>query len=307
MDHTPNHPSGTHLSATPRRRGALVLIGGIVMALLLAALNPGTLQAALHEIGQLIELQSDPVSASPARLSEHVIAELASMEPQKQAEVLLQRATNHYEGAIELIDKHVEAWRGKINLTPQFNGMLSVAVNSNDLRVRAAALEIYLAAYNLPKDEGSFVQLSSRIADDPGSRPWALWMLGALGNRGVRPERAFDILREYAGDRSEETRHWAVEGMALLGRDETIQPLLDIFKSDPSMRIRERAGCSLAQSGMLTRPQRMKAVPALLDMAADASVDTMTRGWVFQALRDITGENHGTDAAAWRSWWSRRS
>lgn len=303
MEQTSHHPSNA--PRTTKRRGWLALSAGLAVLLLLSALNPGTMQAALREIGALIDLDGGPLSASPPKLSEHVIAELASMEPQKQAEMLVQRATNRYEGAIELIGKHVDGWRGKINLSPQFNGMLSVAINSNDLRVRAAALEIYLAAYNLPKDEASFVQLSSRIADDPGSRPWALWMLGALGNRGVRPSHAYEILREYAGDRSEETRFWAVEGLGLLGRDETIQPLLDTFKSDPAMRVRERAGCSLAQSGMLTKQQRMTAVPTLLDMAQDASVDATTRGWVFQALRDITGENLGTDPEAWRAWWLR--
>lgn len=283
-----------------------MLGGGLALLLLLSAFNPGRIQAALRQIGEMIDLQSDPISASPPRLSDHVIEELAAMEPQKQAEVLLQRATNHYEGAIELIAKHVDGWRGKINLTPQFNGALSVAINSNDLRVRAAVIEIYLAAYNLPKDESSFFQLSSRIADDPGGRPWALWMLGALGNRGVQPARAFDTLRDYAGDRDEETRHWAVEGLGLLGRGETIQPLLDTFKSDPSMRVRERAGCSLAQSGMLTKQQRMTAVPALLDMAQDPSVDATTRAWVFQALRDITGESFGANSEAWRRWWQER-
>lgn len=289
-----------------QKNGLLAFALGMLALLVLMALNPGTLQAALREIGEMMDLQSDPISASPARLSEHLIQELTQMEPQKQAETLLQRATNHYEGANELIGKYVDSWRGKISPTPEFTGMLNVAINSNDLRVRAAAIEIYLAAYNLTKDDASFVQLSSRIADDPASRPWALWMLGALGNRGVQPSGAFDTLRLWAGDRTEDTRYWAVEGLALLGSDATIQPLLDIFKTDPSMRVRERAACSLAQSGMLTKQQRMAAVPALLDMAQDVSVDATTRGWVFHALRDITGENFGSDANAWRTWWNRR-
>lgn len=306
MDHTPNHPSVTPSANSGTRKFKMLFAGCALMAML-AALNPTRMQAALGQLGEMIDLQSEPLPASPARLSDHVIEELAGMEPQKQAEMLLQRATNHYEGAIELISKHVDGWHGKIKLTPQFNGMLSVAINSNDLRVRAAAIEIFLAAYNLPKDESSFVQLSTRIANDPGGRPWALWMLGALGNRGVQADRAFEILRKYAADRDEDTRHWAVEGMALLGRDETIRPLLDIFKNDPSLRIRERAGCGLAQSGMLTKDQRTTAVPALIDMAQDASVDSTTRGWVFQALRDITGENLGRDPDDWRKWWNNRN
>ena len=70
--------------------------------------------------------------------------------------------------------------------------------------------------------------------------------------------------------------------------------------------IRERAACSLAQSGMLTRAQRMTAVPRLLDFSNDFSLDEQTRGWVFQALRDITGQNLPRDPSAWRNWYDRQ-
>jgi HEAT repeat protein len=259
-------------------------------------------------LASLVDLQSaGAVSASPARLSDHQIEELERLDPQQQAEVLVQRAVNQYQGALEQIAQRVEGWRGQLNLTPGFNAMLRLALNSNDLRVRAAALEIFLTAYNLPKSDDSHFQLARRVADDPGSRPWALWMLGALGNRGVQASQAFYLLERHAKDPVEETRHWAVEGMALLGTDATIPQLLDIFRNDPSLRIRERAACSLAQSGMLQKAQRMKAVPALLDMAGDPALDSTTRSWVFQALRDITGESHGADLDAWRAWWHSRS
>ena len=44
----------------------------------------------------------------------------------------------------------------------------------------------------------------------------------------------------------------------------------------------------------------MRAVPRLLDFAGDPSLDAR-HGWVFQALRDITGQTLPRDAAAWRS------
>jgi hypothetical protein len=50
----------------------------------------------------------------------------------------------------------------------------------------------------------------------------------------------------------------------------------------------------------------MKAVPRLLDFSNDFSLDDQTRGWVFQALRDITGQNLPRDPSAWRSWYERR-
>jgi hypothetical protein len=55
---------------------------------------------------------------------------------------------------------------------------------------------------------------------------------------------------------------------------------------------------------MLNREQRMRAVPRLLDFAGDGALDDQTRSWVFQALRDITGESLPHDAAAWRAWYS---
>ena len=95
-----------------------------------------------------------------------------------------------------------------------------------------------------------------------------------------------------------------MEGLAYLGTDETIAPLLQVFHDDSSPMIRERAACSLAQSGMLGEKQRRSAVPQLLDFADDASLDPQTRTWVFQALRDITGKNLPHDAAAWRNWYN---
>jgi len=68
--------------------------------------------------------------------------------------------------------------------------------------------------------------------------------------------------------------------------------------------IRERAACGLAQSGMLSEKQRRSAVPRLLDFADDASLDADTHKWVFQALRDITGQSLPHDAAAWKSWYN---
>jgi HEAT repeat protein len=107
---------------------------------------------------------------------------------------------------------------------------------------------------------------------------------------------------DHLKDSDEMTRYWTVEGMALLGSDNTIRPLLDVFRSDPSAKVRERAACSLAQSGMLTKDQRMNAAPEIIAFLDDASVDATTRNWAYQALRDITGANVGSDPGAWRAW-----
>ena len=95
-------------------------------------------------------------------------------------------------------------------------------------------------------------------------------------------------------------------GLGLLATDNSIPALIGIFREDPSPGVREMAACSIAQSGMFTESQRMRAVPDLLKMMDDATLDATTRSWVFQALRDITGAGIGSDPATWRAWWSQR-
>jgi hypothetical protein len=58
---------------------------------------------------------------------------------------------------------------------------------------------------------------------------------------------------------------------------------------------------------MFTKEQRRTAVPGLLDMADDSTLDPGTRSWVFRALQEITGASKGSDAKAWRSWWVRQA
>ena len=296
-------------TATIKPRGAKSLMVVLTLAPVLvffAAAIPAPIRAAWDELSLRMQRpQSDPQPASPSKLSDHEIEELANLPAQQQAERLLERAVNHYDGALELIGKSVDNWFGQLELQGQLPSLLTTALNSNDLHVRAAALEIELAAYNLPKRADSADNLIERIRREPAARPWALWMLGVLGNRGVETRRGFVTLMDHRHDPDEQTRYWAVEGLSLLGTDETVAPLLEAFRSDPSPLVRERGGCGLAQSGMLTREQRLRAVPDLLKMTDDKTLDDSTRGWVFQALRDITGASIAADAAAWRSWWAQ--
>jgi hypothetical protein len=148
-----------------------------------------------------------------------------------------------------------------------------------------------MAGRNLEKTSGTIDRLEPAArAGEQGPRANALWDIGLLGNRGVQPDRAAEILLSAIHDDNENIRYWAVEGLAFLGTDAVVAPLLEIFRHDPSPMIRERAACGLAQSGMLNDRQRWTAVPRLLDYAGDYSLDPDTRKWVFQALRDITGK-----------------
>jgi HEAT repeat protein len=79
--------------------------------------------------------------------------------------------------------------------------------------------------------------------------------------------------------------------------------LLELFHSDPSADLRERAACNLADSGMLSREQRKQAVPELVRFSQDPNLDDTTKKWVYQALREITQQQIANDPSAWVSWY----
>ena len=290
------------ITGPERSPTAFLVVGGVVLVGLLATTS--TARAAWDEIALFLTLQGKPEPASANVLSEHESENLNGMTPQGQAELLLERSINHYAGANDQIAARVARWRGKLTLDDRLRNLFITAINSDDLRVRAAGIEVDIAARDLEKNVETVdrLELVARTGEQ-GPRANALWDLGLIGNRGVEPARVAQILLGSIRDSNENVRYWAVEGLAYLGTDETIEPLLDVFRDDPSPKIRERAACSLAQSGMLSKPQRMRAVPRLLDYASDFNMDQQTRGWVFQALRDITGQNLPHDPSAWRRWY----
>lgn len=269
------------------------------------ALKPTSARVVWAEFARMIELKGS-APGKPVKLPA-TNENLSTLAPQAQAELLLEEAVNDYGIAGGQLSSRIDGWRGRLTMTPRMTDLLDSGLNSPDLRVRAAAIEMELVVYNLPKTRESSELLIERIATDPAGRSWALWMLGAIGNRGIQPEQTLRTLTQYAHDPDEKTRFWAVEGLSLLGTDATIQPLLDIFRNDPSLQVRERAGSALAQSGMLTKKQRLIAVPALMSFGEDPLLDSNTRNWTYQALRQITGAHYGTNPTEWREWWAENA
>ncbi len=249
-------------------------------------------------------LSGKPVPVSANVLSEHEIERLDEMPAQSQAVLLLERTLNHYRGGAEQIAARVGTWRGQLTLDDSLNGLFSTAINSDDLRVRSAAIEINIVARGLEKTSAAMERLEPDAwSGEQGPRANAIWNMALLGNRGVEPAVALRALLASVQDSNVNIRYWAVEGLAFLGTDDLIAPLLEVFHNDPSPVSRERAACGLAQSGMLSESQRRKAIPRLLEFAEDQSLDPETRKWVFQALRDITGQDLPHDAGAWRTWY----
>jgi hypothetical protein len=265
-------------------------------------------------IGMFSPQRTSPTSATSAD------PELDRQGPQKQAEILLERAVSRSdEGpnqspnqgkdqSTAQIEAHIEAWRGKLKMDKQLGELTTVALNSNDQSLRASAIEMQLAAYGLTKTESSVDALLRQAnSADHAKKIWALWTLGLLGNRGVETDRVVQVLTAHlknsAKNSDEDARRWAVEGLALVGTTSTIVPLLNAMHDDPSPIVRERAACSLAESGMLTHDQRLAAVPPLINYSDDPALDAQTHAWAFQALADITRQRLPNDSAAWRSWY----
>jgi hypothetical protein len=268
------------------------------------AAGSGSLRAAWEPLAEAMGLTEQHTPTSASVLSEHELEALDGMTPQSQAELLLERSINHYRGANTEIATRVIGWRGQITLNERLERLFVTAINSDDLEVRIAGVEVDIAARNLTKDPSTVDRLEPVArTGEQGPRVNAMWDLALIGNRGVERERIFDILMASLHEENQNIRYWAVEGLAYLAVDAAIEPLLGIFHDDPSPMIRERAACSLAQSGMFSAAQRRTAIPRLLDFTEDAALDDQTRSWVFQALRDITGQSLPRDGHAWREWY----
>src|SRR5580698_935552 len=275
----------------------------LVLAIVASAAAQQT--AAPTTAGDQLPVPGKPVPADHFTLSEHNVEWMLQQEPQTQMEFLLSSAINHDHGSTDWINKLVEDWHGKLKPTQRWKDLPDTALYSNDPRIRAVAIEINLAVYNLAKTDEAAERLTHSAEAHPGNRPFVAWELGMLANRGVQLERTHGLLVTYLHQPDEQTRFWAVEGLAHLGTDDTIKDFLEVLRSDASMDVRERAGCSLAKSGMLTREQRVKAVPGLIDLADDDSLNAVTRSWVYQALREITNQSLPNNSKTWRSWYEK--
>ena len=225
---------------------------------------------------------------------------------QKDAEQLLQRAARSDAGATSQIETRAATWRGRIQLTPQLTNLITAGLNSNDRRVRAATVQLDLAAMNVAEDASSVDRLAAQAeSNDHATRIWALWTLGLLANRGFATDHITELLTAHLSDSDVEARRWAVEGLAYTGTDAAIPPLLKAMHDDSSPVVRECAARSLAQSGMLTAEQRRSTIPTLLAYVDDPAVDPATRAWTFHALRDITAQKLPDDASKWKDWYGR--
>jgi len=221
---------------------------------------------------------------------------------QAEAEQLLQKVAAGDSSAADQVLAESAGWTGKTQRTQKSEQWIGIALNLPDLHVRAAAIQAELALDGVTVDESGLRTLEQYVSN-PSQRVWALWMLGAIGNRGVDPVHTAKIVETYLSDPQVDVRAAAVNGLAMIATDETIPMMLDRFRNDPSPVVQERAACSLAESGMYTHEQRMTAAGTLVTWLDDPLITGQQRGWSLQALHDISGQSLGSDSAAWRNWY----
>jgi hypothetical protein len=236
------------------------------------------------------------------RRSRGATAPRARSSQQANAENLLGRLATGDAAVVDQVLSQTDDWTGRTRRTPAANQSIMTTLNQHDLRARAAALQATLAMDGVSRDEAGLNRLEAAAAT-PNQRAWALWMLGALGNRGVEPDHIAKILETYLSDPDPNARAGATDGLGILATDETVPMLLDRFRSDPSPLVQERAACALAEAGMYTHEQRMVAAASMVVWLEDAPLGPQQKLWTEHALRDISGQDFGTDAAAWQRWY----
>lgn len=280
----------------------------LLMVTALVPATPSAAQSLPNEVvGHKIRVPGDKVEGTTEKLSEVERMIVEALPPQQQAERLLQYAISHHVGATDEIKARVKEWRGTIATSQTLETLLDVARNGANLRVRAAAIEIELAAMNMARTTGQVDALLARIAESPKDRRSEIYTLGLLGNRGVETDRIHNELRVLARHDEYLVRYQAYAAISNLGTDESVADLVAAFHHDPSSAVQiNGGGCGLAHCGMLTRAQRMMAVPGLLEMAEDKTLDASILAYAYRALREITDETLPDEAQKWREWYATK-
>jgi len=281
----------------------------VIKTVLACAVLTSTLAAGQSQPGEIVgrklPLPGDPVQGTTDQLSEVERAMADRLEPQPQAERLLQYAISHHRGATDEIKIRAKQWRGQIKMTDPMRTLMDVALNGDDLRVRAAVFEIDLAIGNIAKTPEQAEALIQAANADPTHAELTIWYLGFLANRGVETGRIHNELRGWAHTGTEEVRFRAVSAIGDIGTDDAVPDLVNAFHHDPSFHVRiDGGGCGLAHCGMLTRAQRMQAVPGLIEMLEDKKLDAETVKYGYRALREITDQTLGDEPILWRQWYA---
>ena len=232
---------------------------------------------------------------------------------------LVRESVNRLQGGADL-DEQFEAWARMKNRVA-LPAVVELARRPGEHQRSAIQwLSLYGAA------DAVDVLLEDMQALDAAVRATALQYLGELA-----PDRAVEFALRALEAPTVEERRVAVSFCEFRRPPECLPTLLKMA-DDPDVSVRQRLVSALGEY------EDERAVPVLMRLLQDGGSDTMTRvvaarslhrlghddgvpvlidtlkspgalGYddaIASTLRALTGEDHGTDPAAWRAWWENR-
>ncbi len=136
-------------------------------------------------------------------------------------------------------------------------------------------------------------------ADIPGESAPGETAVIALGRIGSPATEAVGFLLETLSEHPKGAiRQAAAEALAKIDpyNETVIRALIQSLEEDEVQNVRESAAIALGWIG----PPAAPAIPALIQALGDV---VYVQGDAAKSLAAITGEDFGTDAAAWQAWW----
>jgi hypothetical protein len=186
---------------------------------------------------------------------------------------------------------------------PKLQQMKDIALNSTDFHERASAGSAVLAAFHIPESAQGLVLCRVLIASRSAwCRWWGYVLMGYLDMAQVRDDSSKRDLVNGLKDPEGGVRMGVVQSMGIFSDEDLIGLLCKAFTTDADPRVRERAACVLAHTGIYTKERRLKLVPFFIDHLKDPRSDEQTKNWSVQALQYITGANYGRDVSGWAAW-----
>ncbi|HEU5232975.1 MAG TPA: HEAT repeat domain-containing protein [Terriglobales bacterium] len=272
-------------------------------------LIPGFSHSAKSNAARSKSASRPAIQVVPRRFSpitEADLARISALPVQDQAEDLLERSIGHDPRALDIFNSHYADYKGEVKQSPRMQQLLNRAQYSTDLRVRYAYSDMMLAMEGWSKDSEAVSILLGRAKNDPSSRAYDMWYLGMLGGRGVETEQVQNALYDYARtDPDAKVRQAAAEGLRFLGTDQALDDLFQIFTTDASFSVRDRAGCNISDCGDFMRKQRMRIFPKLLELAEAPDTNAQMRNWSFLAMQEIADVGLPANAKAWHQWYDQ--
>lgn len=180
------------------------------------------------------------------------------------------------------------------------NGLVSTHIQnleSEDISTRQRAAQ---ALNRFGPDAAKAVPALIRAYDDEKSYVRSP-VIVALGKIGSETREAIPILVQALWDRDSQISWHAGQSLGKIGAEEGVVPGLAQALAEGEFNTRSAAADGLALIG----PDAIDAVPVLIQALQDD--EKWIRDRSLLALKSITGEDFGKNAAAWQEWWETQS